>query len=102
MSVVLSALPTGTFGEALQALKLGKCVARKAWIHDINKAERTAIPWITLQNPAEPASILTRPFFYKTTTDAVRVWEPKTEDVLADDWILIRHPFDERSAKKAS
>lgn len=93
MSAVLSALPNGTFGEALAAMKQGKYVARRPWINQ-------GI-WLAFQNPAEAASIITVPYIYETTETVIRPWEPRQVDILTNDWIVVRHPF-APDVKKAS
>lgn len=95
MSAVLSALPNGSFGDALAALKQGKCVTRKPWF------TKEKGKWIAFQNPADAASIITVPYIYEKTDTVIRVWEPRQVDILSNDWILIRHPF-APDAKKVS
>ena len=93
-----------TFGLALEALKLGKKVARAGW--------NGAGMWVTIAGPVagttishdkfwspnnaqfaydQPNSEVTvRPYFtIKTVNDEISAWVPSIGDVLAEDWQIV-------------
>jgi hypothetical protein len=80
------------FGEAIEALKKGECVARRGWNgNGIN---------IKLQVPDENSK-MTQPYIYidtfglKTTNPKApkgRVpWLASQTDMLADDWYIVKY-----------
>lgn len=69
------------FGQALEALKQGKKVARKGW----NGKEM----WVHLQTPTD-TSKMTLPYIYmKTACDNLVPWLASQTDMLAEDWEIV-------------
>lgn len=75
------------FGQALEALKDGKLVAREGW--------NGKGLWLALQRP-DANSKMTLPYLYLNypsdapTTPGARVpWLASQTDMLADDWVLV-------------
>lgn len=68
------------FGEAIEAMKLGKKVCRKGW--------NGKGMWLAIQNPDEHSK-MTCPYIYmKTAQDNLIPWLASQADMLADDWEL--------------
>lgn len=68
------------FGEAIQAMKLGKKVCRNGW--------NGKGVWLAIQNPDEHSK-MTGPYIYmKTAQDDLIPWLASHADMLADDWEL--------------
>lgn len=69
------------FGEAIEAMKAGKRVRRKAWDNDT---------WITVDYIAcsQPYISLGRDDFF----DGHKTWIPRLEDMLAEDWEVKTEP----------
>lgn len=75
------------FGEAIQALKDGRRVAREGW--------NGKGLWLELQTP-DAHSKMTLPYIYinypneaKTTPGARVPWVASQTDMLAEDWTLV-------------
>lgn len=69
------------FGEALDALKDGKKVARKGW----NGPNQ----WLAMQRPDENSK-MTLPYIYiSTVTGDLVPWLASQTDLLADDWTIV-------------
>lgn len=67
-----------TFGEAVEALKRGKHVARDGW--------NGKGMWLHLQRPDENSK-MSRPYIYMKTVDDAHVpWVASQSDVLGEDW----------------
>jgi len=87
------------FGQALEAMKSGKKVARKGWngkgmFAFYQKAYPDGIP--INKNTSEATGIPEgtvcsfRPYFMlKTAQDDFAHWVPSTSDILAEDWEVI-------------
>jgi hypothetical protein len=66
-----------TFGQALEALKLGKKVARKNWIDRFMVCDQ-------LSETTYPAFEI-----YSNTGGFIQLWRASAGDVLADDWQIV-------------
>lgn len=67
------------FGQALEALKLGKACCRTGW--------NGKGMWIGICQPADCAVAMTLSFLYmKTADDQLVPWLASQTDILADDW----------------
>lgn len=88
--------PFGTFGEAIQALKSGKRVARKGWngkdmflflvggsTFKVNRAPLLGI------YPEGTEIRYQSHIDMKTTNGTVVPWLPSQTDILAEDWALV-------------
>jgi hypothetical protein len=68
------------FGQAIEALKQGKRVAREGW--------NGKGMWLNLQMP-DLHSKMTLPYIYMFTADKNLVpWLASQTDVLAEDWVI--------------
>jgi hypothetical protein len=68
------------FGQAIEALKQGKRVAREGW--------NGKGMWLNLQIP-DLHSKMTLPYIYMFTADKNLVpWLASQTDVLAEDWVI--------------
>lgn len=66
------------FGQAIEALKAGKCVSRAGW--------NGKGMWLALQVP-DAHSKMSRPYIYMKTADGKLVpWVASQTDILANDW----------------
>jgi hypothetical protein len=67
-----------TFGDALEALKAGRTVARNGW--------NGKGMWLQLQRP-DARSKMSLPYIYMKTADGNLVpWLASQTDMLSDDW----------------
>ena len=72
---------SGTFGQAVTALKRGRRVARAGW-------DGKGM-WLELQRP-DPNSKMTLPYIYMSTAQGGLVpWLASQTDVLAEDWVHV-------------
>lgn len=72
------------FGTALTLLKSGFRVARRGW--------NGKNMWIALQVP-DSNSKMTLPYlFMKTADDQLVPWLASQTDILAEDWVIVKHP----------
>lgn len=70
-----------TFGEAIEALKLGKQVTRNGW----NGKDM----YLELQLP-DTNSKMTLPYIYmKTVQNDLVPWLANQTDILSEDWIIL-------------
>lgn len=68
------------FGQALEALKLGRRVAREGW--------NGKGMWIALQRP-DQHSKMSLPYIYMSTVTGDLVpWLASQADMLAEDWVI--------------
>jgi len=70
----VSGQPSDTidFGQAVEELKQGNCIARKNWDSET---------WIFLDENEE--------FQIRTSDDTITSWEATQEDMLAEDWVTV-------------
>lgn len=69
------------FGQAIEALKEGKKVAREGW--------NGKGMWLNLQIPDEHSK-MSLPYIYMFTADKHQVpWLASQTDMLAEDWTII-------------
>jgi hypothetical protein len=69
------------FGQAIEALKQGKRVARQGW-------NGKGI-WLKLQKPTS-LSKMTHPYVYmKTANDILVPWLASQTDILSEDWVIL-------------
>lgn len=70
-----------TFGDAVEALKNGECIAREGW--------NGKGMWLCLQTP-DANSKMTLPYIYMFTADSHLVpWLASQTDILSDDWHVV-------------
>jgi len=69
-----------TFGLAIEAMKLGKCVTRKGW--------HNSEIWIEIQN-SDKNSEMTESYIFMRKYDMKFPVEVSCESMLAEDWIII-------------
>ena len=90
------------FGQAIEALKAGKKVAREGWngtgmfaVYSPGKKQLAAADFFSpqLREYAENAlggHMDVRPaFMLKTAQDDVAYWAPSGSDALAEDWVIL-------------
>jgi len=92
---------TISFGDAIEAAKQGKKIARKGWngsnmfaVYSQGKKSLPAKDFFSpnLQEYAEKIGgfMDVRPsLMLKTAQDDVAYWSPSTSDTLADDWFVV-------------
>ncbi len=69
------------FGQAIEALKSGKRVARTGW--------NGKGMWLELQRP-DAHSKMTLPYIYMKTADSNNVpWLASQTDMLSEDWVVV-------------
>lgn len=69
------------FGQAIEALKSGKRVARTGW--------NGKGMWLELQRP-DAHSKMTLPYIYMKTADNNNVpWLASQTDMLSEDWVVV-------------
>jgi hypothetical protein len=69
-------------GEAITAMREGRCVARTGW--------NGPGQYLELQSPNE-LSKMTLPYLYITTVSGERVpWLASQTDLLSDDWFVVQ------------
>lgn len=90
-----------TFGEAVEAAKAGKRIAREGWNgknmfavyspgSDKLPAERFFSPQLKAYAESIGGSMTVRPsLMLKTAQDDVAYWAPSGSDSLANDWIIL-------------
>ncbi len=92
------------FGQALEALKAGKKVARAAFINqNISHLYLVKGSTFVVDRPPHPTELFGRTVTYSPHIDAfyhspgysaakgdlfARVWSPTMEDILAEDWSI--------------
>jgi hypothetical protein len=69
-----------TFGEAIEALKVGDRVSRSGW----NGKEM----WLRLQKPDESSDMTLPYIFMSTVTGDLVPWLASQTDMLAEDWFV--------------
>jgi hypothetical protein len=75
-----------TFGEAIEALKVGDRVSRVGW--SFGKGSGGEKMWLRLQKPDE-SSDMTLPYIYMSTvSDDLVPWLASQTDMLAEDWFV--------------
>lgn len=81
MKDVINPRPMMTFGDAIEALKIGERVHRAGW--------NGKGMWLALQRP-DANSKMTLPYIYMKTADDQQVpWLASQTDMLAEDWDLL-------------
>ncbi len=85
-----------TFGEALEALKIGKCVAREGWnaagqfVYLVPAGAYPAQTEAAKRAFGEGALIPYRAYLaLKTTQGDIATWAPSGSDAIADDWRIV-------------
>ncbi len=87
-----------SFGQAVELLKQGKCVARKNWnapnqfVYYVpaNKYPTSRNPNSPIQGYFENDEVPYRAYLaLKTAQDDVATWQPSISDVLAEDWYVV-------------
>lgn len=69
------------FGQAIEELKKGNCVARQGW--------NGKGMWLALQRP-DAHSKMSLPYIYmKTADDKLVPWLASQTDMLSEDWCII-------------
>lgn len=69
------------FGQAIEAIKEGKKVAREGW--------NGKGMWLNLQTPDEHSK-MSLPYIYMFTADKHQVpWLASQTDMLAEDWTIV-------------
>lgn len=72
------------FGEATEAIRVGKRVTREGW--------NGKGMWLALQRP-DVGSEMTEQFIFMVTVEGKRVpWVASQTDILAEDWKLVPEP----------
>ncbi|MGH9676595.1 MAG: DUF2829 domain-containing protein, partial [Candidatus Acidiferrum sp.] len=75
-----------TFGEAIEALKVGDRVSRAGWSFDKGSGGKKM--WLRLQKPDE-SSDMTLPYIFISTVGGDLVpWLASQTDMLAEDWFV--------------
>lgn len=85
-----------TFGEAIEAAKQGKRVARKGWngqgmfAYIVPAASYSATTDVAKKHFGENALVPYRAYWaLKTAQEDVATWSPSGSDSLAEDWIIL-------------
>lgn len=85
-----------TFGDALQALKAGKRVARAGWngkgmfVYYVRAAAYLAQSAAAIEYFGENAYVPYAPYLaLKGVDEKVSTWVPSINDVLAEDWVVL-------------
>ena len=85
-----------TFGDALQALKAGKRVARAGWngkgmfVYYVRAAAYLAQSAAAIEYFGENAYVPYAPYMaLKGVDERVSPWVPSINDVLAEDWVVL-------------
>ena len=86
-----------TFDMAFGKLRAGQCIARLGWVHDgvylyfvpgsRFKADR---PPLSNFYPAGAEISYQSHIDQRTVSGAHAPWDPRVEDLLADDWVITR------------
>jgi hypothetical protein len=87
-----------TFGEAIEALKLGKSVAREGWngkgmfvyhvaanSYPVERNSNSAVKGMFENDMVPYREYLA----LKTAQNDVATWSPSTSDALAEDWLIL-------------
>jgi len=75
-----------TFGEAIEALKVGDPVSRTGWPFGAGSGGKKM--WLRLQKPDE-SSDMTLPYIFMSTVSGDFVpWLASQTDMLAEDWFV--------------
>lgn len=69
-----------TFGEGVEALKVGDRVSRAGW--------NCKNMWLRLQKPDESSDMTLRYIFMSTVSGGVVRWLASQTDMLAEDWFV--------------
>lgn len=84
------------FGQAIEAAKLGKKVARKGWngqgmfAYIVPPASYSAQTGIAKEYFGETALVPYRAYWaLKTAQEDVATWSPSGSDSLAEDWVIL-------------
>ncbi|MFZ3324576.1 MAG: DUF2829 domain-containing protein [Methylocella sp.] len=75
-----------TFGEAIEALKVGDRVSRVGW--SFGKGSGGEKMWLRLQKPDESSDMTLPYIFMSTVSDDVVPWFASQTDMLAEDWFV--------------
>jgi hypothetical protein len=75
-----------TFGEAIEALKVGDRVSRVGW--SFGKGSGGEKMWLRLQKPDESSDMTLPYIFMSTMSDDVVPWFASQTDMLAEDWFV--------------
>lgn len=85
-----------TFGQAVEALKLGKKVARSGWngsgmfAYLVPASSFPALTGVAKQYFGENSMVPYRAYMaLKTAQNDVATWAPSGSDVLAEDWVIV-------------
>ena len=75
-----------TFGEAIEALKVGDRVSRVGW--SSGKGSGGEKMWLRLQKPDESSDMTLPYIFMSTVSDDLVPWFASQTDMLAEDWFV--------------
>lgn len=75
-----------TFGEAIEALKVGDRVSRVGW--SFGKGSGGEKMWLRLQKPDESSDMTLPYIFMSTVSDDLIPWFASQTDMLAEDWFV--------------
>jgi hypothetical protein len=75
-----------TFGEAIEALKVGDRVSRVGW--SFGKGSGGEKMWLRLQKPDESSDMTLPYIFMSTASDDLVPWLASQTDMLAEDWFV--------------
>jgi hypothetical protein len=75
-----------TFGEAIEALKVGDRVSRVGW--SFGKGSGGEKTWLRLQKPDESSDMTLPYIFMSTVSDDLVPWLASQTDMLAEDWFV--------------
>jgi len=75
-----------TFGEAIEALKVGDRVSRVGW--SFGKGSGGEKMWLRLQKPDESSDMTLPYIFMSTVSDDLVPWIASQTDMLAEDWFV--------------
>jgi len=75
-----------TFGEAIEALKVGDRVSRVGW--SFGKGSGGEKMWLRLQKPDESSDMTLPYIFMSTVSDDLVPWLASQTDMLAEDWFV--------------
>jgi hypothetical protein len=75
-----------TFGEAIEALKVGDRVSRVGW--SFGKGSGGEKMWLRLQKPDESSDMTLPYIFMSTVSDDAVPWFASQTDMLAEDWFV--------------
>jgi hypothetical protein len=75
-----------TFGEAIEALKVGDRVSRVGW--SFGKGSGGEKMWLRLQKPDESSDMTLPYIFMSTVSDDFVPWFASQTDMLAEDWFV--------------